>query len=164
VLVLTRQKDEQVVVGNQVLIQVIEIRGDKVRLGIDAPRSVSVHRAEVQEAINDNLRQMGTQVKPVVTLLTKPPVEAAGHQLIDRLRTRNARLLAFLKRVRRELKQQLFVSQSLANSLKTRAEQSEAALLRIIDHVTTHGSIDKDHLLLSDILVAKRDQQGQPNG
>lgn len=147
-LVLTRQKDEQVVVGNQVLIQVIEIRGDKVRLGIDAPRSVSVHRAEVQEAINDNLRQMGTQVKPAVTLLTKPPVEAAGHQLIDRLRTRNARLLAFLKRVRRELKQQLFVSQSLANSLKTRA----------------HGSIDKDHLLLSDILVAKRDQQGQPNG
>ena len=151
-LVLTRQKDEQVVIGNQVLIQVIEIRGDKVRLGIDAPRSISVHRAEVQEAINDNLRQMGTQVKPAVTLLTKPPVEAAGHQLIDRLRTR------------RELKQQLFVSQCLANSLKTRAEQSEAALLRIIDHVTTHGSLDKDHLLLSDILVAKRDQQGQHNG
>lgn len=46
-LVLSRKKDEKIVIGDSITIMVLEIRGDKVRLGIDAPREVSVHREEV---------------------------------------------------------------------------------------------------------------------
>lgn len=50
-LVLSRKKDERIVIGDNITILVVEIRGDKVRLGIEAPREVSVHRQEVYEAI-----------------------------------------------------------------------------------------------------------------
>lgn len=50
-LVLSRKKDEKIIIGDSISIMVIDIRGDKVRLGIDAPRDVSVHRREVYEAI-----------------------------------------------------------------------------------------------------------------
>ncbi len=50
-LVLSRKKDEKIVIGDNITLMVIEIRGDKVRLGIDAPRDVAVHREEVYEAI-----------------------------------------------------------------------------------------------------------------
>ena len=46
-LVLSRKRDEQIVIGNDIVVTVVEIRGDKVRLGIEAPASVSVHRQEV---------------------------------------------------------------------------------------------------------------------
>lgn len=50
-LVLSRKKDEKIIIGDQIKVMVIEIRGDKVRLGIDAPKEVTVHREEVYEAI-----------------------------------------------------------------------------------------------------------------
>ena len=50
-LVLSRQKDESIMIGDDVEITIIDVRGDKVRLGINAPREVSVHRKEVYEAI-----------------------------------------------------------------------------------------------------------------
>ncbi|MBT0993054.1 carbon storage regulator CsrA [Cellulomonas sp. DKR-3] len=50
-LVLTRRAGESVVIGDGVVVTVIEVRGDGVRIGIDAPRSVRVHRAEVLEAV-----------------------------------------------------------------------------------------------------------------
>jgi len=50
-LVLSRQKDESIMIGDEVEITIVDIRGDKIRLGIIAPRSVSVHRKEVYEAI-----------------------------------------------------------------------------------------------------------------
>ena len=50
-LVLSRKKDEKFVIGDTIKLMVIEIRGDKVRLGIEAPRDVSVHREEVYDAI-----------------------------------------------------------------------------------------------------------------
>lgn len=50
-LVLSRQKDESIVIGDDIEITVVDIRGDKVRLGITAPKEVSVHRREVYEAI-----------------------------------------------------------------------------------------------------------------
>ena len=50
-LVLSRKRDEQICINNDVVITVVEIRGDKVRLGIDAPQEVPVHRREVYEAI-----------------------------------------------------------------------------------------------------------------
>lgn len=51
-LVLSRRKNESVMVGEDIEIVVAEIRGDKVRLGISAPRYVPVHRREVYEAIH----------------------------------------------------------------------------------------------------------------
>ena len=50
-LVLSRKKDEKIVIGDSITLMVIEIRGDKVRLGIDAPRDVTVHREEIYDAI-----------------------------------------------------------------------------------------------------------------
>lgn len=50
-LVLSRKKDEAIVINNDITIVVIEIRGDKVRLGVEAPSNVPVHRKEVYEAI-----------------------------------------------------------------------------------------------------------------
>ncbi|MEM7811488.1 MAG: carbon storage regulator CsrA [Planctomycetota bacterium] len=57
-LVLSRKKDEKIIIGDQITLMVIEIRGDKVRLGIDAPKDVSVHREEVYQAIR--AEQSGT--------------------------------------------------------------------------------------------------------
>jgi carbon storage regulator len=50
-LVLSRQRDETIMIGDSVEITVVDIRGDKVRLGISAPTQVAVHRKEVYEAI-----------------------------------------------------------------------------------------------------------------
>lgn len=50
-LVLSRQKNESIMVGDDVEITIVDVRGDKVRLGITAPRKISVHRKEIYEAI-----------------------------------------------------------------------------------------------------------------
>lgn len=50
-LVLSRHRDQQVMIGDDIVITVVDIRGDKVRLGIEAPQAVAVHRREVYEAI-----------------------------------------------------------------------------------------------------------------
>jgi len=50
-LVLSRKKNESIVINDEITIVVVEIRGDKVRLGVEAPREVPVHRREVYEAI-----------------------------------------------------------------------------------------------------------------
>jgi carbon storage regulator len=50
-LVLSRQKDESIMVGDDVEITIVDVRGDKVRLGITAPRHIPVHRKEIYEAI-----------------------------------------------------------------------------------------------------------------
>lgn len=56
-LVLSRQRDECIMIGDNIVITVVDIRGDKVRLGINAPAEVPVHRQEVYEAIQrENLR------------------------------------------------------------------------------------------------------------
>ncbi len=53
-LVLSRKKDESIVIGKDVIITVVEIRGDKVRLGVKAPLEVSAHRKEVFDQIKEN--------------------------------------------------------------------------------------------------------------
>jgi len=53
-LVLSRKKNESIVINNDIRIVVVEIRGDKVRLGVEAPREVPVHRQEVYEAIQNS--------------------------------------------------------------------------------------------------------------
>ncbi len=62
-LVLSRQRDETIMIGDEIEITVVDIRGDKVRLGISAPRQVQVHRKEVYEAIQrENTAATGVQV------------------------------------------------------------------------------------------------------
>jgi len=62
-LVLSRQRDETIMIGDDIEVTVVDIRGDKVRLGINAPKSISVHRKEVYEAIRRENRE-AAQVKP----------------------------------------------------------------------------------------------------
>lgn len=56
-LVLSRKKKEEIVIGRDIVVTVIEVRGDKVRLGIEAPKDVAVHRREVYEAIQQQNRE-----------------------------------------------------------------------------------------------------------
>ena len=59
-LVLSRQRDESIIIGDNIVITVVDIRGDKVRLGINAPTEIPVHRQEVYEAIQrENHRASG---------------------------------------------------------------------------------------------------------
>lgn len=62
-LVLSRQRDETIMIGDDVEITVVDIRGDKVRLGITAPAHIPVHRKEVYDAIQRENRA-AAQVKP----------------------------------------------------------------------------------------------------
>jgi carbon storage regulator len=59
-LVLSRKRDERIVIGENIVITVVDVRGDKVRLGIEAPAEVPVHRQEVLEAMR---RSAGSQAK-----------------------------------------------------------------------------------------------------
>lgn len=70
-LVLSRKKDESIVINESIVVTVVEVRGDKVRLGIVAPRDVSVHRSEVIEAIQSPVPVM------VCDSLVSDPVPAS---------------------------------------------------------------------------------------
>ena len=62
-LVLSRQRDESIMIGDNIVVTIVDIRGDKVRLGITAPSEIPVHRQEVYEAIQrENLR--AAQLEP----------------------------------------------------------------------------------------------------
>lgn len=62
-LVLSRQRDESIMIGDSIVVTIVDIRGDKVRLGINAPSEIPVHRQEVYEAIQrENLR--ASQLQP----------------------------------------------------------------------------------------------------
>lgn len=62
-LVLSRQRDESIIIGDNVVITVVDVRGDKVKLGIEAPQDISVHRREVYEAIRRE-NQQATRLRP----------------------------------------------------------------------------------------------------
>jgi carbon storage regulator len=62
-LVLSRKKDESIIINDDIRVTVVEIRGDKVRLGIEAPKDITVHRREVYEAIqNQKAQEESTRV------------------------------------------------------------------------------------------------------
>jgi carbon storage regulator len=63
-LVLSRQKDESIMIGDDVEITIVDVRGDKVRLGIAAPREIAVHRREVYDAIQREKKQKTEQEAP----------------------------------------------------------------------------------------------------
>jgi carbon storage regulator len=60
-LVLSRQRDESIMIGDSVVVTIVDIRGDKVRLGIQAPEEIPVHRQEVYDAI----QREGRKAAPV---------------------------------------------------------------------------------------------------
>jgi carbon storage regulator len=66
-LVLSRKKNESIIINDNITVTVIEIRGDKVRLGIEAPKDVTVHRREVYDAIQSQtkLREHDLGTSPV---------------------------------------------------------------------------------------------------
>ena len=64
-LVLSRKKNESIIINDDITIVVVEIRGDKVRLGVEAPKEVPVHRNEVYEAIRRNQQKPEAGEQPV---------------------------------------------------------------------------------------------------
>jgi len=65
-LVLSRQRDESIMIGDNIVITIVDIRGDKVLLGITAPTEIPVHRQEVYEAIQrENLRASRLEPKDI---------------------------------------------------------------------------------------------------
>jgi len=68
-LVLSRKRDQSIIIGDNIVITVVDVRGDKVRLGIDAPMDIPVHRHEVYEAIKRE------QIKEEIKQDSQKPVE-----------------------------------------------------------------------------------------
>lgn len=64
-LVLSRKKNESIVIAGDIVITVVEVRGDKVRLGIEAPKDVPVHRQEIHDAIQAAKPDDSKQHQPV---------------------------------------------------------------------------------------------------
>lgn len=62
-LVLSRQRDQIIMIGDNIEITVVDIRGDKVKLGVNAPREIAVHRKEIYEAVKREERAAAS-VKP----------------------------------------------------------------------------------------------------
>jgi carbon storage regulator len=76
-LVLSRKKNESIVINNDITVTVVEIRGDKVRLGIVAPKEVPVHRQEVYDAIHG---KEGTAHEPAAPVVAKQtPLDTTDH-------------------------------------------------------------------------------------
>ena len=63
-LVLSRNRDESIMIGDDVKITIVDVRGDKVRLGIEAPREIPVHRMEIYEAIQREKKEKQAQEQP----------------------------------------------------------------------------------------------------
>jgi len=85
-LVLSRQRDETIMIGDEIEISIVDIRGDKVRLGINAPTRIAVHRKEVYDAIkreNTDAARLGSTDLDTLAQTIKPGPARRG------LRTNN---------------------------------------------------------------------------
>lgn len=74
-LVLTRKRDESIIIGDDIKITVVEVRGDQVKLGVDAPRTISVHREEVYREIQEEIRRTAMPAAPVAPAAPQTPPE-----------------------------------------------------------------------------------------
>ncbi len=70
-LVLSRRAGESVVLGDDVVVTILEVRGDVVRVGIEAPRSVKVHRAELLAQLEETNRQAASPSEDVIATLAR---------------------------------------------------------------------------------------------
>ena len=93
-LVLSRQRDETIMIGDEIEITVVDIRGDKVRLGITAPTKIAVHRKEVYEAIKaENQKAAQINGADLPTLRDEPsrngpPTSKCARQTLDERKLR----------------------------------------------------------------------------
>ena len=72
-LVLSRNRDETIMIGDDVEITIVDVRGDRVRIGINAPRSIQVHRKEVYDAIKkENAEAANIQADDVAAFPRRP--------------------------------------------------------------------------------------------
>jgi len=74
-LVLSRKPGESIVVGGEITVTVLEVRGDMVRVGIDAPRSIAVHRKEVHDELMAANRDAAASPATPLDRLPRPQVE-----------------------------------------------------------------------------------------
>lgn len=72
-LVLSRRKAEQIMIGDDICVTIVEIRGDKVRIGIDAPQQVPVHRQEIYDLIR---KESADERRPDQVPETEVPTDA----------------------------------------------------------------------------------------
>jgi carbon storage regulator len=77
-LILSRKINESVVIDGQITVKIVRIDGDHVRLGIQAPTDVPVHRQEVYDEIQRNNREAIHQVRPKLPRLAPTPLPAAA--------------------------------------------------------------------------------------
>ncbi len=77
-LVLSRQRDETIVIGDDIEITIVDIRGEKVRLGISAPAHIAVHRKEVYDAIRRESRASGDTSGHVASLAKRKHPPGSG--------------------------------------------------------------------------------------
>ena len=97
-LVLTRKKDESIVIGEDIVITIVDVRGDKVRLGIDAPGTVPVHRMEVWQAIQREIAKSEESasaedevlMREIDEAVRKDDAEQPRHNDLHRLRDKTA--------------------------------------------------------------------------
>ena len=80
-LVLSRKKNESIVINNDITVTVVEIRGDKVRLGIVAPKEVPVHRQEVYDAIHGSKGSADTSPAPSTVVVNEKPADQGGRTM-----------------------------------------------------------------------------------
>ncbi len=84
-LVLSRQKDESIMIGDEVEITIVDVRGDKVRLGITAPKSIPVHRREIYDAIQrEKAQQKDGEVHPGGNNEPADKAEDPAHRKADK--------------------------------------------------------------------------------
>lgn len=78
-LVLTRRAGESIIIGTDIVVTVLEVRGDQVRVGIDAPRSVTVHREEIFRAVErENASAVAAAEQTRAVLRRRPPGTTPG--------------------------------------------------------------------------------------
>lgn len=102
-LVLSRQRDESIVINHNIEVVIVDIRGDKVRLGINAPEEITVHRREVEEAVlregqvkshahhdTDKLSQFKGRMRAALSELStqRHSISEENRPIIDRILSR----------------------------------------------------------------------------
>jgi len=94
-LVLSRYRDESIYIGDDIVITVVDIRGDRVRIGVQAPANVSVHRQEVYEAIKKESKEPGLGARK--TERSPAPLKPVAAPLSQELSKRKTKVSAEAK-------------------------------------------------------------------
>lgn len=122
-LVLSRKKNESIVINNDITVTVVEIRDDKVRLGFVAPKEVPIHRQEVYDAIHAQSNQPFESIQPIQFTPPELPLEDPWRPHLDKSdpasAESNERRAGFLSRLARNLREKSGKEVSLGNVAQT---------------------------------------------